>query len=131
MLLPALFVLITPLPPYVTCVDASGASLGVDSTLGEARRLAPGLVDGARHGVHVCGSRSSSWRLDVPTHAAYSYIGRQYSESYSRPRWETYYNPQLGMRERALLSPGQGFENRCLLTHDIRSSPRRPCARAE
>ena len=32
----------------------------------------------------------------MPTRAAYSYIGRQCSESYWRPRWDTYYNPQLG-----------------------------------
>ena len=31
---------------YETCVEESGASVGVDSALGEARRLAPGLAEG-------------------------------------------------------------------------------------
>ena len=40
MVLPALLALLTSPPPYVSCVDESGASVGVDSALGEARRLA-------------------------------------------------------------------------------------------
>ena len=61
---------------YETCVEESGASVGVDSALGEARRLAPGLAEGGVSEEPLPAPRRASWRARLRMTSDFMEIGR-------------------------------------------------------
>ena len=71
---------------YDTCVDESGASVGVDSApgigsaLGDARRLAPGLADGGVSDALLPAPlplpRRASWRARLRITSDFMEMGR-------------------------------------------------------
>ena len=61
---------------YDTCVEESGASVGVDSALGEARRLAPGLAEGGVSDEPLPTPRRASWRARLRMTSDFMEIGR-------------------------------------------------------
>ena len=63
-------------PKFVVCVDESGASVGVGSAFGDARRLAPGLADGGVSEELLPVPRRASWRARLRMTSDFMEIGR-------------------------------------------------------